>query len=130
MRRTIIITVICISIEHICRILFGNPKHYYYNYGMAFSTFQDMPIISSIVTALACVLIAYGAFYPYIGKWEKAGYSIMLGGGLSNLAEKLILGYVIDWIPIPFIPMVINIADIEISIGSLISFYTSCNRNS
>ena len=84
--------------------------------------------MSSAVTALACVFIIYAAFHPYSNERENTGYAIMLGGALSNLAEKLILGYVIDWIPIPFIPMVINIADIEISIGALISFYTSCNR--
>lgn len=74
------------------------------------------------LSIIACVMIIAVFFLAELNAGERLGYSIMLGGALSNCAEKLILGYVIDWIHIPFIPLTINIADIEVSLGALIAF--------
>lgn len=89
---------------------------------MAFSTLQDYPVLSAWLSALACVMLLAVFAFADLNNGERIGYSIMLGGALSNCAEKLILGYVIDWIPMPFIPLTINIADIEVSLGALIAF--------
>lgn len=119
---TITIAALCINLEHICRILFSNPDALVFNYGMAFSTLQDYPAVSTVLAGVACVMIIAVFVFADLSKIERIGYSIMLGGALSNFAEKIILGYVIDWIPMPFIPLSINIADIEVSVGALISF--------
>ena len=122
MLRTVIIAALCIDIEHIGRILFSNPDALVFNYGMAFSTFQDYPVLSAWLSALACVMLLAVFAFAELNEGERIGYSIMFGGALSNCAEKLILGYVIDWIPMPLIPLTINIADIEVSLGALIAF--------
>lgn len=121
MLQVITIAALCINIEQAGRILFSNPHSIVLNYGMAFSTFQDMPTLATVLSGVACVMIA-AVFFVELDEWERFGYSLMLGGALSNFAEKVILGYVIDWIPLPFIPLVINIADIEVSLGALIAF--------
>ena len=118
---TITVAALCINLEHIGRILFSDPDALVLNYGMAFSTFQDYPILATVLSGIACIMIFAVFLFADLSRAERLGYSIMLGGALSNFAEKIILGYVIDWIPIPFIPLTINIADIEVSLGALIA---------
>ena len=119
---TITVAALCINLEHIGRILFSNPDTIILNYGMAFSVLRDYPVLATVLSGIACVMIfAVFVFYD-LSRAERLGYSIMLGGALSNFAEKIILGYVIDWIPLPFVPLTINIADIEVSLGALIAF--------
>lgn len=120
MLRTVIIAALCVDIEHIGRIYLSNPDTVIHNYGMAFSLLQDYPVLTAWLSGIAFVMILAVFFLADLNNGEKLGYSIMLGGALSNFAEKIILGYVIDWIPLPFIPLTVNIADIEVSLGVLI----------
>ena len=93
-----------------------------FNYGMAFSLFSDYPSFTMWLSVIASIMLASVFVLADLNEAERIGYSIMLGGTLSNCAEKLILGYVIDWIHLPLIPLTINIADIEITLGALIAF--------
>lgn len=122
MLRTVTIIALCINVEHIGRILLSNPDSIVFNYGMAFSVLQDMPVLTTLLSGVACVLIGAVFVFAKLNEAERIGYSVMLGGAVSNFTEKLILGYVIDWIPLPFVPLTINIADIEVSLGALIAF--------
>ncbi len=122
MLQTVTIAALCINIEHIGRILLSDPESLVLNYGMAFSILSNYPSLTMWLSVIACVMIIAVFFLAELNAGERLGYSIMLGGALSNCAEKLILGYVIDWIHIPFIPLTINIADIEVSLGALIAF--------
>ena len=122
MLQTVTIVALCINIEHIGRLLLSDPHALVLNYGMAFSLLSDSPSITAWLSAAACLMILAVLFLAELNAGERIGYSIMLGGALSNCAEKLILGYVIDWIPLPFIPLTINIADIEVSLGAMIAF--------
>ena len=74
------------------------------------------------LSVIACLMIAAALLFTNLSEREKIGFSIMLGGALSNCAEKIILGYVIDWIPLPLIPLSINLADVEVGLGALIAF--------
>ena len=89
---------------------------------MAFSLFSGYPSFTMWLSLIACLMIAAVFVFANLNEWEKIGYSIMLGGALSNCAEKIILGYVIDWIPLPLIPLSINLADVEVGLGALIAF--------
>ena len=122
MLQTVTIVALCINIEHIGRLLLSDPHALVLNYGMAFSLLSDSPSITAWLSAAACLMILAVLLFAELNAGERIGYSIMLGGALSNCAEKLILGYVIDWIPLPFIPLTINIADIEVSLGAMIAF--------
>ena len=61
----------------------------------------------------------------------RLGLAIMAGGALSNFLERIILGYVIDWIPFPFsfLEINFNIADVEISLGAFIVFIALSIKN-
>lgn len=122
MLRTVTIAALCVNIEHIGRLWLSDPNALVFNYGMAFSLMQDYPAMSTALSVIACVAIVAVFVFADLNEGERVGYSIMLGGAVSNCAEKLILGYVIDWIPLHFIPLTINIADIEVSLGALVAF--------
>lgn len=92
------------------------------NYGMAFSLLSDYPSFTMWLSVIACLMLASVFVLADLNDAERIGYSIMLGGALSNCAEKIMLGYVIDWIHLPLIPLTINIADIEVTLGALIAF--------
>ena len=58
----------------------------------------------------------------------KAGLALILGGGMANLLERFLHGYVTDYIqfqiPIPFLrKFIYNIADLCIFIGTAVLFF-------
>lgn len=88
------------------------------NTGMAFSLFSGHPWLLGMVSL---VLIA-GAFFLLRGKElstpSRIGLMMMLGGGLSNLADRLLLGYVPDMIELLFMRFAIfNVADACLVVG-------------
>ncbi|MBQ6001574.1 MAG: signal peptidase II [Synergistaceae bacterium] len=122
MLRTITIAALCINIEHIGRILLSDSERLVFNYGMAFSLLSDYPSLTSWLSVIATLMLLAVFIFVRLNEGERLGYSIMLGGALSNCAEKLILGYVIDWIHLPFVPLTINLADVEVVLGAFIAF--------
>lgn len=112
----------CINIEHIGRILLADSEGLVFNYGMAFSLLSDYPSLTLWLSVAATLMLMAVFVFVNLNEAERIGYSIMLGGALSNCAEKLILGYVIDWIHLPFIPLTINLADVEVMLGAFIAF--------
>lgn len=65
-------------------------------------------------------------FFLFFKNWQKkdfllmTGFSLIIFGGLSNFLDRIIFGYVIDWLRVFFLPIsIFNIADIMI-IGGII----------
>ena len=52
----------------------------------------------------------------------QAGLALILGGSISNLADRLFRSFVIDYIGLPFWP-VFNLADIMINAGVVLLAY-------
>ena len=100
-----------------------------YNYGAAFSFLSDAGgwqrwvfiIFSLIVITIITFFIIFDKETEYIA------FSFVLGGALGNLYDRLLLGYVIDFIEIHynnFYWPIFNIADISISIGIILLLYS------
>lgn len=108
-------------IEHLARIFFAVRLSY--NTGAAFGIFGGSPVFTLILSGISCVLLLCVLFFADINSLMRFGLSVMSGGALSNLIERILLGYVIDWIPFPFwFDLNFNLADVEISLGALIAF--------
>ncbi len=99
-----------------------------FNYGAAFSFLSDaggwqrwfFMIFSFIVIIIISYMMVYDDNSPYIA------FSFVIGGALGNLNDRIIYGYVIDFIEVyydTFYWPIFNIADVAISIGVILLLY-------
>ncbi len=58
-------------------------------------------------------------FHIHPRRLAELSLALIVGGGLSNLGERLIYGYVVDYIDVGFWP-VFNMADSFITIGAIL----------
>lgn len=92
---------------------------YVKNIGAAFSILEGKSILLILIG-----LVALGFIYWYVktNKPNYLGYALLFGGILGNLIDRIIFGYVIDFIGFEIggyeFP-IFNIADIAIVIGAV-----------
>ncbi len=94
---------------------------YVENTGVAFGMFPNANsffIISTIVLLVA-IMIFRRKMEPY-GIVASIGIAMVIGGALGNLYDRIVYGYVVDFIDLSFFPAVFNIADSSISIGAIL----------
>ena len=98
---------------------------YIKNYGAAFNILTGSRILLSIISVIFSIYIVYLIFSSKKKTdFELYGYSFILGGSLGNGIDRIINGYVIDFINLNFLNFpVFNIADISINIGFIIFLY-------
>ena len=94
---------------------------YVRNLGAAFSMFENIKVVT-IIIPLFILLIAITAlffFYNRISRFSRVSISLIIAGGMSNLIDRIILGYVTDMIDFRIFP-VFNIADISVCVGCVL----------
>lgn len=100
-------------------------KNFFYliyvkNIGAAFSILEGKSILFILIGLTALGLIFYQVKKRNI---SNIGYSLLFGGILGNLIDRIIYGYVIDFIGFEigsYSFPIFNIADIAIVIGAII----------
>ncbi|MEG0934775.1 MAG: signal peptidase II [Clostridia bacterium] len=96
---------------------------YAQNTGVAFSMLEGKGWVVSAVTLL--VLAAVLIFYikdKSLTEVARAGISLILLGGLGNLIDRVVYGYVIDFIEVMFVRFaVFNVADIMVCVGAALA---------
>ena len=91
------------------------------NYGAAFNIFSGSRLFLSFISVISTILLTYIIFLSEKKFINKYGLSLILAGSIGNGIDRILNGYVIDFIKIKFIDFpVFNIADIVINIGVLI----------
>ena len=96
-----------------------------YNTGAAFGLFQGQTFPLTVVSSIgAAVLLSYAFFFyrrfPWLDNWFIwTGLSLILGGTVGNLIDRLRLGYVTDFINFGFWPA-FNVADSAVVVGVII----------
>ena len=91
------------------------------NYGAAFNTFNGSRLFLSLVSVISTIIFFYFIFLRETKLINKYGLSFILAGTIGNGIDRVLNGFVIDFIKIKFIDFpVFNIADIVINIGALI----------
>ncbi len=100
--------------------LINNFLHITYvrNPGAAFGMLPYQTLFFILVTLVVAVLIIY--YYRTLSddhKWLRFGLALQLGGAIGNLIDRVMEGYVVDFIDFKIWPPVFNIADSAIVIG-------------
>ena len=98
---------------------------YVENTGAAFGMMKDARWIFMITSTLAIIGILGYMIYRYYVKKEKLHWaealslSLIVGGGIGNMIDRTMLGYVVDMIDCRFINFaVFNVADSFVCVGA------------
>lgn len=96
---------------------------YVRNSGAAFGIFAFRTSFFIIVSLFMIFLILYGErLFPRESSFLHIGMSLLLGGALGNLIDRIRYGYVIDFLDFKIWP-VFNVADISLVIGIIFLVY-------
>lgn len=138
MKRFYLIVILGIIIDRVLKILVSSflsePIHiikdffyitYVKNDGAAFSILEGQKILFILIALVALVLI-----YLYVKKnnIKNIGYALVFSGIIGNLIDRIVYGYVIDFIGFTLFGKsmpIFNFADILIVIGAGIAILGS-----
>lgn len=94
---------------------------YVENNGVAFGSFAGNRWIFVVLTAalISAILIYMFRKKPH-SKLFYASVALIIGGGIGNLIDRIMYGYVVDYISLSFFPPVCNFADYCITAGTVL----------
>ncbi len=95
-----------------------------HNTGIAFGLFKNQGIVFIIIPLIAIILLIFNIYYYRNNQEELSrtyivAFSLILGGAIGNLIDRIYFGYVIDFLDFRVWP-VFNVADSAITIGAAI----------
>ena len=101
------------------------------NYGAAFNIFSGSRILLSLISIVFSIFLIYLILKKNkLNLLDLFSYSFILGGTISNGIDRILKGFVIDFINLNFINFpVFNIADISINIGFIFLLFSIFKHN-
>jgi signal peptidase II len=94
------------------------------NPGVAFSFLADLPDgwRTPLLTGLSLVgVVIFGRMVLSNGDWiVRVAATVVLAGALGNLGDRLLNGFVTDFVLVRYFPFVFNVADAAISVGGVV----------
>ena len=101
------------------------------NYGAAFNILNGNRILLSFISIVFSILLTYLILRKNtLNLFDLLSYSFILGGTIGNGIDRVIRGFVIDFINLNVINFpVFNIADISINIGFFFLIYNIFKNN-
>ena len=117
--------------------IFINKNYYLFkldfvkNYGAAFNLFSGSRIFLSFISIIFSILLIYLILRKKtLNSLDLYSYSFILGGTIGNGIDRILKGFVIDFINLNIINFpVFNIADISINIGFILLMYSIFKNN-
>ena len=96
------------------------------NYGAAFNIFSGNRIFLSCISIIFSILLTYLILRKNTqNTYDLYSYSFILGGTIGNGMDRILRGFVIDFINLNIINFpVFNIADISINIGFIFLLFS------
>ena len=133
------ITTFAVLIDRVTKVFFSDLLSYgetvpivknvfhftlVHNTGIAFGLFKDQGIVFIVVPIIAVILLIFNVYYyrqnnEVISRGYIIAFSLILGGAIGNLYDRIVFGYVIDFLDFRVWP-VFNIADSAITVGAFI----------
>ena len=101
------------------------------NYGAAFNIFNGSRIFLSFISIVFSILLVYLIFRKNtINLFDLCSYSFILGGTIGNGVDRILKGFVIDFINLNIINFpIFNVADVSINIGFIFLIYNIFKNN-
>ncbi len=101
------------------------------NYGAAFNIFSGSRIFLSLISIIFSILLIYLILNKNnLNVLDLYSLSFILGGTIGNGIDRILKGYVIDFINLNIINFpVFNIADISINIGFVFLLFNIFKNN-
>tara|TARA_S200000501_G_C20673202_1_gene677280 strand:- start:359 stop:820 length:462 start_codon:yes stop_codon:yes gene_type:complete len=98
---------------------------YVKNFGAAFNLLSGSRVFLSLISIIITLILLYLIINKNnISFIDLLSYSFILGGTVGNGLDRIIRGYVIDFINLKFIDFpVFNVADVSINIGLILIIY-------
>lgn len=94
---------------------------YLENTGAAFGLFGGMTWIITLLTGLVALgLAGVLLLYKKHSAFSFFSAALLLAGGVGNLVDRILRGYVVDFIHITFFPYIFNVADCFVTIGAVL----------
>lgn len=92
------------------------------NTGAAFGMLKNGTLLLIIMTALLIIALMYLLFFRrFSSRWVYAAALLITAGGIGNLYDRVVYGYVTDFINFTFIDFpIFNIADCYVCVGAAI----------
>ncbi len=93
--------------------------NYVHNYGAGFSILSGKVDFLIVITAIALLAIAVGIVAKkFDNKIDEFSFVLILAGGIGNLIDRVVNGYVVDYLEFLFMEFpIFNFADILICTG-------------
>jgi signal peptidase II len=101
------------------------------NTGAAFGMFPQLGTIFMVIAILVIAgIIAFHHRLPIESVWVRVSLGLQLGGAMGNLLDRILRGYVVDFVDIGFWP-IFNVADVSIVVGvGILAYYFWEEENS
>lgn len=134
----LVTVILVVSVDRLTKVFFSTILHLgeslpvirnvfhfslVHNTGIAFGLFKDNNFVFFVIPVIAIGLLVYNIYYYHkVGELDRlyiAAFSMILGGAVGNLIDRMTLGYVVDFLDFRVWP-VFNAADSAITIGAFI----------
>jgi len=101
------------------------------NFGAAFNLFSGSRVFLSLISIFFSILLIYFIFRKNtLNLLDLYSYSFILGGTIGNGVDRILKGYVIDFINLNIINFpVFNVADVAINIGFVFLLFNIFKNN-
>lgn len=113
-----ILLLFVILVDQASKNLWMNTESIHFNQGIIFGLFSDVSANLRVITlccfggfllALYCALLF---FIPRRMHLLKIGMTLLIGGVLGNVIDRMLTGQTVDFIPAPFMEISFNMADV------------------
>ena len=94
-----------------------------YNTGGAFSILQNHTSLLAVISVITVCILVWVVFNNkiHLNIWEEMAIGLVCGGAMGNLADRLFVGHVVDFIQLEFVNFpIFNFGDIFINVGVII----------
>ena len=83
--------------------------------------FENMRWIFVALTSVIIVILLYIIIFKKIkSKMFLISSALIIGGGIGNLIDRVLYGYVIDYLQLSFFSPVCNFADYAVTVGTVL----------